>query len=210
MNLYIVSPAAAFLETLADFILDNFNNKDSINNLKIILPNGINCLNLQNILIEKQDIAILPNIIPISNILAEGEEIFKISPNYLEPITLLQEKIILAEIITSYPKSQFTTNQALQFCSNIAELFYELKRHNISLDDINKIEQRNFSQHWQNLYQFLQYIHQEWEKRLTALGMQGRFRYQSSMIDAEIARLSNPNASLIIAGIVGYDRSYCR
>ncbi|XVN42800.1 MAG: PD-(D/E)XK nuclease family protein [Candidatus Rickettsia vulgarisii] len=205
MNLYRISPSESFLEILADFILDKFDDKNSINNLRIILPNGIDCQNLKNILIKRQDVAILPNIIPISNITVEGEEIFKLSSGFLEPITLLQEKIILSEIITGYPKSKFTTNQALQFSSNIAELFYELKKHNISLDDINEIEQRNFSQHWQNLYQFLKYIYQEWEKRLILFKTQDRLRYQSVMMDAEVSRLNNPNTSLVIAGIIGYD-----
>lgn len=201
MNLYRVNPSSSFLDIVADFILDNFA-KESISNLKIILPTGFACLNLQNILIKKQNIAILPNIIPFSNIMAEGEEIFGITSENLEPITFLQERIILAEIIHNYPKLQFSITQSLQFCSTIAELFYQLACNDLSIDSVNEIEKMNPSKHWNVIYEFLKYTHQQWKKQI---GLLDRVNYQITMMEAEIARLKRADTNLIVAGIMGHN-----
>ncbi|MDD9334554.1 MAG: PD-(D/E)XK nuclease family protein [Rickettsiaceae bacterium] len=204
MNLYRVNPSSSFLDIVADFILDNFA-KESISNLKIILPSGFACLNLQNILIKKQNIATLPNIIPFSNIMAEGEEIFGITSENLEPITFLQERIILAEIIHNYPKLQFSITQSLQFCSTIAELFYQLACNNLSIDSVNEIEKMNPSKHWNVIYEFLKYTHQQWKKQIELLGLLDRVNYQITMMEAEIARLKRADTNLIVAGIIGHN-----
>ncbi|WP_341757174.1 MULTISPECIES: PD-(D/E)XK nuclease family protein [unclassified Candidatus Tisiphia] len=203
MNLYRINPSSSFLDILADFILDNFSKKNFVGNLKVILPSGFACWKLQNILINKQNIAILPNIIPLSNIMAEGAEVFAIASENLQPITLLQERIILAEIIHSYRESQFSITQSLQFCSTIAELFYQLACNNLSIDSVNEIEKINASQHWSVIYQFLKYTHSEWQKKIKLLRLLDRVNYQITMMDAEIARLRRAGTSLIVAGIVG-------
>ncbi len=203
MNLYRINPSSSFLDILADFILDNFSRKNSISNLKVILPSGFACWKLQNILINKQNVAILPNIIPLSNIMAEGEEIFAIASENLQPITLLQERIILAEIIHNYRNLQFSITQSLQFCSTIAELFYQLACNNLSIDYVNEIEKISLSQHWSIIYQFLQYTNSEWQKKIELLGKRDRVNYQITMMEAEIARLKRTGTSLIVAGIVG-------
>ncbi|MCC8400059.1 MAG: PD-(D/E)XK nuclease family protein [Rickettsia endosymbiont of Platyusa sonomae] len=205
MNLYRINPSSSFLDILADFILDNFSEKNSISNLKVILPSGFACWNLQNILINKQHIAILPNIIPWSNIMAEGEEIFAIASENLQPITFLQERTILAEIIHNYRELQFSITQSLQFCSTISELFYQLACNNLSIDSVNEIEKINPSQHWSVIYQFLKYAHSEWQEKIKLLRKQDRLNYQVTMMDAEIARLKRADTSLIVAGIVGHN-----
>lgn len=206
MNLYRVSPCLPFLEILADFILDNFGSKDAINNLKVILPNGIACSNLQAILVKKQTLAILPKVIPLSNITADGEEIFKIPAENLSEISFLQEKIILTEIIYHYPQLKFSTAQALQFGSIIAELFYELACHHLTIDDVNVVEQKNLSTHWDAIYQFLQYTYHAWQKKLISLRKQDRIKWQITMLEAEISRLKDSSCSLIVAGIAGDDQ----
>jgi ATP-dependent helicase/nuclease subunit B len=206
MKLYKIHPSLSFLEVLADFILANFTNIEAITKLRVILPNGLACWYLQNILIQKQGVAILPSIIPFSNILAEGEEIFKIASDKLEYITFLQEKIILAEIINNYPKIDFSITQSLQFCSTIAELFYELASNNLSIEEINQIEQINQSEYWQIIYQFLKYSYQEWLIKINQAGKQDRVSYQVTMMKAELARLNHTGNNLIVAGIVGHNK----
>lgn len=200
MKLYKISPTVPFLDTLADFILENFSDRNSLYKLKVILPSGLACLSLQNILIKRHNISILPNIIPISSLMAEGEEIFKIAPENLESVSVLEEKILLAEIIHNYQGLNFSFKQSLQFAQAIAELFQELFMHKISLE---LIEQTIASEHWQAIYQFLQYVHQEWHTRLNLIAKQDRGNYQFTMMRAEIERIGNSDSSLIVAGIFG-------
>lgn len=200
MNLYRVSPTVPFLDTVANFISENFGDKNSLYKLKVILPNGHACLSLQNILIQRHNITILPNIIPFSSLIAEGEEIFRIAPENLESISLLQEKILLAEIIHSYSGVNFSLKQSLQFCQEIAELFHVLSMHKISLESVEKIIA---SDHWQVIYQFLQYVYREWQEKLHAISKQDRANYQITMMQAEIKRIHRTGFNLIVAGILG-------
>lgn len=200
MNLYRISPIVSFLDTLADFILENFSDKNSLYKLKVILPSGSACLSLQNILIRRHNVTILPNIIPFSSLIAEGEEIFRIAPENLESISLLQERILLAEIIHNYQGRKFSLKQSLQFCQEIAELFHELSVHSISLESV---ESTIASDHWQVIYQFLQYVYQEWQKKLHAISKQDRANYQGTMMQSEVRRIHRTGFNLIVAGILG-------
>ncbi len=205
MNLYRISASLPFLEILADFIVENFSGREAIDNLKVILPTGMACVTLQNILVNKHDIVLLPKIIPISNVSAEGLAIFNIPAEQLEVIPFLQEKIILTNIIHNYPKLKFNLKQALQFSSVIAELFYELASHNLSIVNVNEIEQKNPSEQWDAIYEFLHYIYQQWQQKLIYLQKPDQAAYHIIMMEAELARLQHSNSSLIIAGIVGHN-----
>ena len=200
MNLYRISPTVPFLDILANFILEDFSDKSSLYKLKVILPNGSACLSLQNILIRKHNITILPNIIPLSSLIAEGEEIFRMTPENLESTSLLQEKILLAEIIHNYKGLNFSLKQSLQFCQEIGELLHELSVHRISLESV---ERNIASDHWQAIYQFLQYVYQEWQEKLHAISKQDRTNYQITMMQAEIKRIHRTGFNLIVAGILG-------
>ena len=200
MNLYRISPTVPFLDTLANFILENFGDKNSLYKLKVILPNGPACLSLQNILIRKHNITILPNIIPFSSLIAEGEEVFKIAPENLDYTSLLQEKIFLAEIIHNYTGLNFSLKQSLKFCQEIAELFQELSIHKVSLESV---ERTIASDHWQAIYQFLQYVYREWQEKLHTISKQDRGNYQITMMQAEIKRIHRTGCNLIVAGILG-------
>ncbi|CAG2161107.1 unnamed protein product [Oppiella nova] len=182
--------------------------------IKVILPNGTACLNLQKILIKKQTITILPNIIPLSNIKVTGKETFRISPENLNPITSLEEKIILTDIIYNYPKSKFNVIQSLQFSPIIAKLFYELIYNDLSIEDINNRIYFNNSEHWKSIYELLQFSYQEWKHRIQQLKKQDKANYQINMLKAEVEKLKSftildstehntkNNYNLIVAGII--------
>ena len=75
MNIFKTSSKENFIDEIIDFITANY---DDFSKLKILLPNGLICSNLQHSLIKKYGTIILPKITPISELVAEDEEIFKI------------------------------------------------------------------------------------------------------------------------------------
>ena len=63
--------------------------------------------------------------------------------------------------------------QSLKFCQEIAELFQELSIHKVSLESV---ERTIASDHWQAIYQFLQYVYREWQEKLhTIQGVQNTY-----------------------------------
>jgi ATP-dependent helicase/nuclease subunit B len=202
MNLYKISPSNDFLSIIADFVIDNFD--DRLDKLKIILPNFFACINLQKILIQKKKISILPNIIPFSDIEAEGVEIFKISSQHISSITYLEEKILLAEIIHNYQKLQFDINQSLKFSPLLAKLFYEFTYNNIAIESIQYLPTVNQAAHWQFIYEFLNHAYQTLQNKIKGLKKQDRATYQINMMDSEIGRINNDSSNLLlVAGVSG-------
>lgn len=203
MHFYKIPPNVPFLDNIANFIIQNFN-AQSLSKLKVILPNGFTCLSLQKILVKKQNISILPNIVPFSNIIAEGPEIFEMPSEYISQVTPLEKKLILTEIIHNYPDviTQDSWHQSLQFCPIIAKFLDELLSNNIAIDKLAALEN---SHYWQSAYRFLEYVYLEWHVRVKKLKKQDNINYQIKMLEAEIARINRLGENVIIAGILGHD-----
>ena len=204
MNLYKLSAEQPFLETIADFIINHFKRYDQ---LKVILPNGFACLNLQRILVNKKGALILPTIIPFLDITGESEEIFKVPSENLGCISYLEEKLILAEIINGYPKLKFNINQSLKFSTQLSNLFQELIYNNISIESIKDLPTLHQAEHWQFIYEFLIYAYNHWQEEISTRGKINRAYYRINMLELEINRLKQDSASsLIVAGIFGNNK----
>lgn len=208
MNLYRTSLEQPFLPVVADFIINNFSN--SIDSIKVVLPNGLACLNLQKILTIKAGVTILPNIVPFADIAAESEEVFKIPSENIDILSYLEEKIILAEIIYNYQKLngglEFNLNQSLKFSSRLAKLFYEFTSNRILIDAIKDLPTINQAEHWQFIYQFLNYANQEWQKEISLSKKLDKATHRINSLSAEVVRIKQTHSNhLIIAGIFGHD-----
>jgi len=203
MHFYKTPPNIPFLDNIANFISQNFS-LQSLSKLKVILPNGFTCLSLQRILVKKYNITILPNIVPFSNISAEGLEIFEIPSEYISQVTVIEKKLILTEIIHNYPGviTKDSWHQSLQFCSLVTKFLDELLSNNIAKDKLAALEN---SHYWQSAYRFLEYVYLEWHERLKKLKKQDNINYQIKMLEAEIARINRLGENVIIAGILGHD-----
>ena len=74
MQIYQASSKENFLQELVNLTQEHFANEFS--NLKIILPSGLLCSQLQNTFIENFQTSILPTIIPLGGLVAESNEVF--------------------------------------------------------------------------------------------------------------------------------------
>jgi inactivated superfamily I helicase len=204
MNLYRTLPNQLFLQVLADFIIDNFANNFGL--VKVILPSGVACVNLQRILVTRLSTTILPNIMRFSDISIESPAIFDVPLNEMNSVTILEEKVFLAEIIHNYDKLQFTIIQALKFSQALARLFYEFTCNDIQIETIKNLPIINLAQHWQSIYEFLHYAFHEWQLKMNAIKKLDRASYQANTLKTEIRRIENNESVLIIAGIVGQNK----
>lgn len=213
MNLYKAPKNISFFKTLGGFIIGKFSK--NIANLNIILPTFNDCLNLQRFLVSKQETAILPNIYPLNALSAENADIFQPKEENIEVLSSLEEKILLTDIICSYPSMSLKFDQALNFASSIGQLFYELELELSNTGHPEFILPRRLydSGSPEILKQvqddilpekLLQYVYRNRQLKLAALKKLSRAQYYKKQLDTQINRLTeNPKNSLIVAAILG-------
>ena len=202
MQIYQASNKENFLQEIVNFTRKHFANEFS--NLKIILPSGLLCSQLQNTFIDNLQTSILPTIIPFGGLVAEREEVFKIPSQQIGCVSKLEEKITLATTIYSYKKLGYDVSQSLRLAPSLANLFFEFEANNIDLNDLQNLPALDQPEHWYIICDFLCYASENWHNRITNLHKMTRAAYQKLVFTAEIQRLKNNNHEfLLLAGITG-------
>jgi len=202
MQIYQASSKENFLQELVNFTQEHFANEFS--NLKIILPSGLLCSQLQNTFIENFQTSILPTIIPLGGLVAESNEVFKIPSEQIGCLSKLEEKITLATTIYSYKKLGYDLSQSLRLAPSLANLFFEFEANNINLHDLQNLPTLDQPEHWYTIYDFLCYASENWHKQINNLHKMTRAAYQKLVLTAEITRLqNNTDEFLLLAGITG-------
>lgn len=201
MNLLRSAGREFFLDEIFTYISTNF--RHQYENIRVVLPNGFLCLALQNKFLSTKKALILPNIITLGEIMAEGHEILKMPHSSVGAISPLEEKIILGEIIHSYSKFNFSLAASIKFAPELAKLFYEIELNHLQIDKLKSISGVEEAKHWQDIYQFIEYAYNRWQEQINISSKLSRANFQQRMCNAEISRLKNsPQSHLIIAGIV--------
>jgi ATP-dependent helicase/nuclease subunit B len=202
INILKSSSKETFIDELVNFIIDNY--REDFSKLKILLPNGLICSELQHSLIKRLGTIILPNIIPISALVAEEEEIFKIPSEQIGAITRLEEKLTLSEVISSYKNLNYDLSQSLRLSPALAQLFFDFEANNLEFKNIQNLPKLDESEHWNMIYNFLSFAQLEWLNKVKSMKKMTRASYQTLIFEAEINRLKcNQDEFLIIAGVVG-------
>ena len=201
MTVFQSSSKFTFLEDVAQIAINNSAN--DFTKLKILLPTGLACSELQKILVTKLGTCILPKIIPINELVAESEEIFKIPSEQIGSISRLEEKITLASTISEYKTLGYDLVQSLRLSPSLANLFFELEANDIKLEEIKELPILDQPEHWHKIHDFLSFAFDNWQIKIQSMKKMTRASYQKLMFASEIQRLSKDKSeSLIIAGIV--------
>ncbi|MEA0970211.1 putative double-strand break repair protein AddB [Candidatus Megaera venefica] len=201
MTAFQSSSKFTFLENVAQIAINNSAN--DFTKLKILLPTGLACSELQKILVTKLGTCILPKIIPISELVAESEEIFKIPSEQIGSISRLEEKITLASTISEYKTLGYNLVQSLRLSPSLANLFFELEANDIKLEEIKQLPILDQPEHWHKIHDFLSFAFGNWQIKIQSMKKMTRASYQKLMFDSEIQRLSKDKSEiLILAGIV--------
>ncbi|RTK92742.1 MAG: hypothetical protein EKK61_02870 [Rickettsiales bacterium] len=202
MTVFKVSSKQNFLSEVMEMAIKLYG--DNFSNLKIILPSGIACNNLQKMLVQKFGSCILPDVISLSEITINSEEIFKIPSDQVGSISRLEEKITLAEVIHEYKKLNYDQIQCLRLAPSLANLFYELEANNINIEELKNLPVLDQPEHWFKIYDFLVYSYTVWNKKIIDLKKTSRALYQKMVFDSELKNIKkNPEKGLIMAGICG-------
>jgi len=201
MTAFQSSSKFTFLENVAQIAINNSAN--DFTKLKILLPTGLACSELQKILVTKLGTCILPKIIPISELVAESEEIFKIPSEQIGSISRLEEKITLASTISEYKTLGYNLVQSLRLSPSLANLFFELEANDIKLEEIKQLPILDQPEHWHKIHDFLSFAFGNWQIKIQSMKKMTRASYQKLMFASEIQRLSKDKSEILIfAGIV--------
>ena len=204
MTIYRSSNKEDFIEEIIHFALINF--AIDFSKLKIILPSGLLCKVMQRTLLKQLGTSILPTIIPLEELIAEGEEIFKIPSEQIGSMSRLEEKITLADTIASYEPLNYDISQSMRLAPSLANLFFDFEANNVDLEKLKDLPVLDQPEHWHAIYDFLSYAFNEWQIKIAASGKMTRAAHQRLIFNAEIQRLKNdPNNNLLIAGVSGND-----
>lgn len=208
MNIYQPSNKENFLQEVINFACDNFSHDFS--KLKIILPTGLLCTHLQREFIRQLNTSILPTIIPLGELVAEDEEVFKIPSKQIGSITKLEEKITLAATIHSYEKLSYNLSQSLALAPSLANLFFEFEANNIDISDLKNLPALDQPEHWHIIFDFLQYASNNWKEKIASMHKMTRASHQKLTFESELKRLKNNSGEfLLLAGITGSNAMSC-
>ena len=198
-----IDPSEQYLEHVAQ-ALESY---DDISNVKVILPSVASCLKLQHILILKSQngACFLPQIVPIINIGVGSEGVYNIPKESIEPISFLEQKILIAEIIRK-KQPDLTISQSLALSNHIIRLFDELVTHEIELPELYKASAMNDAEHWQYMLGFLLEIHAKWLDIQGVLQKTDMAGYRQNMLALTIEE-AKAGASIIMAGIIPRGKS---
>lgn len=175
--------------------------------LKIILPSGIACNELQNLLLKKLGTCILPKVIPISQLLAESEEVFKIPSEQVGVIDRLQEKIEITQIIFESKILGFDLLHSLRLAPSLGRLFFQIEANSIDFELLKELPLLEQPEHWSKIHQFLSVSYEKWQAKLKQQNKISQAQHQKLMFNAEIQRLKKDQTQkLLIANIFESNR----
>ncbi len=202
MQIFHTSSKENFLDEVADYVIDHF--KNDTMHLKIIMPNGLTCSSLQRLLVEKMGTCILPKIMPFGGLSMETEEIFKLPSENIGAISKLEEKLTIAQIIYEYEQLNYNFVQCLNLAPSLASLLYEIEANNVDIKQLDKLSIEDKAQHWQQIYNLIQYATSKWQQKVTGLNKLTRVAYQKLILDSEYERIcNNKKSKILLAGIIG-------
>lgn len=219
MNILNISLSQNFLINLYNFIIKKSNNNLELSNITILLPSRRSCNELKRIFLEnsKNNAIILPNIKAIGDI--DYDDLFFKLPNkddfknYLDfsaNTSRIKYKILLIKELLKWTKTSnknIFKNIQMEQITNLAleleKFLNEVNKNNLDLDNLDKIVDDEYSQHWQEILSFLKVFSKKWNKFIEDNNLISITTYRTKILEfnAEYFKNNKPTNPIIIAGI---------
>lgn len=227
MNILNIPGCFNFLKSVHEFIINRTNDKLSLSNFTILLPSRRSCNELKRIFLENSSNSaiILPNIRAIGDIDYDDLVLKQINKNDLENFSdfsnntsRIKYKILLIKELLKWAKSSnknlfkdITIEQASNLALELEKFLNEVNRNGLNLDDLEKIVDDEYSQHWQEVLNFLEIFGKKWNKFIKDNNVISVVDFKSRMIEfnAEYFKKNKPLNPIVIAGVSGSVKSTC-
>lgn len=167
MPIYSIPINAPYYQSVAQYVHQNHTN--NLLNLKIIVPTGQDCRYLQQCLIEEANAEhlLLPQIVPLNNILTEGDLHHTLPHQLLMNYNKRRFYQIgmMARILTNV-LADLSLHTAFILAPSILDIIKELKLNNTEPNKLLEIEYQDKAQHHINSVNTLYDIYKIWEEEL--------------------------------------------
>ncbi len=161
--------------------------------IKLILPNGIFCLEVKKKILQK-------NIVSKFSVEVVSIDQLKSHSN-IYVLDDMKEKILLSNIILSFKELNYTLLQAISLSAELANLFFVLETNKIQIEKIQNIEQLELAKHWELTTKFLIFAYKKREEYLKLYSLLSKAQYQELLLTQEINDLKNSkkNFSILVS-----------
>ncbi len=227
MNILNIPGCFNFLKSVHEFVINRTNDKLFISNFTILLPSRRSCNELKRIFLENSNNSaiILPNIRAIGDIDYDdlilkqiNKEDLENFPDFSSNTSRIKYKILLIKELLKWAKSSdkdlfknITIEQASNLALELEKFLNEVNRNGLDLDDLEKIVDDEYSQHWQEVLNFLEIFGKKWNKFIRDNNVISIVDFKSRMIEfnAEYFKKNRPLNPIIIAGVSSSIKSTC-
>ncbi|MBQ8481842.1 MAG: PD-(D/E)XK nuclease family protein [Alphaproteobacteria bacterium] len=211
MNVYNISGDKSFVDILAGYFLQRYENKpEELANILFLMPNRRSCQNLADAFVRYNGgkPTLLPRMEPIAD--ADEDEIFlsggaKILPLLKPAIDNMERSLDFTKLImhkNKYGIDDVSLSQAYALAQNLASLMDTVQNEELNFADLDKIVPDNYSSHWQKTLTLLKIITEYWPRILEENGYCDPAERKKQLIRAELDfwRSSPNRPKIIIAG----------
>ncbi len=163
-----------FLQSLYFYIKNVFKNNLEMSNVTILLPSRYSSNELKRVFLEnsKDNTTILPIIKAIGDIDYDDLilnnldlDILNSNINLIKPISNTKYKLLLIREILKY-QPNVNINKAINLSMDLELFLNEVKKNNLTLDNLDEIVDDEYSIHWQKVLDFIKVFGEKWENFL--------------------------------------------
>lgn len=211
MSIYTTSASQPFLESIAQGMLQRFQDPETLCQATLILPHERHCHNIQELFLKfsHHPTLFLPKLRTLASLeesLFWGEYVESASLLSLpRPLSLNEQRLLLITLLRTHcPELSFT--QATSLSMELNHFLSELYEYGITYEQFEQIIPEEFAGHWEHTLRFIRVILTYFPQHLNTLNAchATDYRYRIITLLIEIWHKNPPSHPLIIAGINGY------
>jgi len=211
-RLYTIAPGQAFLDSLADGLLEQTRGERTrLAEITVLLPTRRACRALLEAFLRRSGgtALLLPSLRPLGEV--EDEELAIESPvagNIAPAVSPRRRQLLLARLIETYGERRdapVSAEQAVRLAEALARLIDQVVTERLSFEGLRELVPASYAEHWQTTLDFLTVVTEGWPAVLAADGGLDPAERRNRLLDRLAAhwRDSPPTSPVIAAGSTG-------
>ncbi len=209
-NCITIPSSRPFLDTLAAELLKRYeNNPLLLAGTLVLLPNRRSCRALKEAFLRQSRgrPCLLPDIQPLGELPDQSFGAWQVLPHESSSkvtLSVMRRQLLLTRMVMAAQPTMHVA-QAVEMAGDLAELMDEAARHDIAMNDLEKLVPDSLSAHWQKTLDFLKVITTHWPAILHENGWNDPVAAQHEQLRAVAAhwRALPPTFPVIAAGSTG-------
>ena len=211
-RLYTIAPGQAFLDSLADGLLERTRGEPArLAEITVLLPTRRACRALLETFLRRSEgtALLLPSLRPLGEV--EDDELAIEDPAADEVAPAVpprRRQLLLARLIEAYGEHRdapVSAEQAVRLAEALARLIDQVATERLSFEGLRELVPVDYAEHWQTTLDFLTVVTEGWPRVLAADGGLDAAERRNRLLDRLAARWREapPASPVIAAGSTG-------